>query len=77
MLRKVSNYLKKHILGKLIFRICLKSFHLHANVVHTILGKYSKVSIIRPGRSRVLEFEKIVCTVCLIETFSKNPDHVV
>ena len=36
---------------------------------------YSKVSIIRPGRSRLPEFEKkIVCTGHLIETFSKNPD---
>ena len=36
---------------------------------------YYKVSIIGPGRSRLLEFEKkIVCTGCLIETFSKNLD---
>jgi hypothetical protein len=36
---------------------------------------YSKVSIIRPGRSRLLEFEeKKGSTGCLIETFSKNLD---
>ena len=34
---------------------------------------YYKVSIIRPGRSMVLEFEKkIVLVINLIETFSKN-----
>ena len=38
---------------------------------------YSKVSIIRPGRSRLLEFEKTDSTGCLIETFSKYPDQVV
>ena len=35
---------------------------------------YSKVSIIRPGRSRLLEFEKTDSIGCLIETFSKNLD---
>ena len=34
---------------------------------------YSKVSIIRPGRSRLLVFEKKDSTGHLIETFSKNP----
>ena len=39
---------------------------------------YSKVSIIRPGRSRLLEVEKnIYITGQLIETFSKNSDQVV
>ena len=39
---------------------------------------YSKVSIIRPGRSRLLEFEKkIVYTGRLKETFYKYPDQVV
>ena len=35
---------------------------------------YSKVSIIRPGRSRLLEFERKDSTCSLIEAFSKNPD---
>ena len=35
---------------------------------------YSKLSIIRPGRSRLLELEKKDGTGCLIETFFKNPD---
>ena len=36
---------------------------------------YSKVLIIRPGRSRLLEFEKkIFLVVKYIENFSKNPD---
>ena len=38
---------------------------------------YSKVSIIRPGCSRLLEFEKKDSTGRLIETFSKYPDQVV
>ena len=39
---------------------------------------YSKVSIIRPVCSRLLEFEKKRdSTGCLIETFSKHPDQVV
>ena len=38
---------------------------------------YSKVSIIRPGRSRLLEFKKKDSTGPLIETFSKYPDQVV
>ena len=39
---------------------------------------YSKVSIIRPGRSRLLEIEKkIVYTGRLKETFYKYPDQVV
>ena len=37
---------------------------------------YSKVSIIRPGRFRLLEFEKKDNTGCLIETFSKYPAQV-
>ena len=40
-------------------------------------SKYSKVSIIRPGRSRLLEFEKKDSTGRLIETFSKYLDQVV
>ena len=35
---------------------------------------YSKVSIIRSGCSRLLEFEKINTTGLLIEAFQKNPD---
>ena len=38
---------------------------------------YSKVSIVRPGRSRLLEFEKKNSTGRLIETFSKYLDQVV
>ena len=39
---------------------------------------YSKVSFIRPGRSRLLEFEKKKDSIGhLIETFSKYPDQVV
>ena len=40
-------------------------------------AKYSKVSIIRPGCSRLLEFEKKDSTGRLKETFSKYPDQVV
>ena len=42
--------------------------------------RYSNVSIIRPGRSRLLEFKKkilLVNFVCLIETFSQYPYQVV
>ena len=42
-----------------------------------ISGVYSKVSIIRPGRSRLLEFEKKDSAGRLIETFPKYPDQVV
>jgi hypothetical protein len=38
---------------------------------------YSKVSIIRPGCSRLLEFEKKDSTGRLIQTFSKDPDQIV
>ena len=38
---------------------------------------YSKDSIIRPGRSRLLEFEKKDGPGCLIETFFKNLDQEV
>ena len=38
---------------------------------------YSKLSIIRSGRSGPLEFEKKDSTCHLIETFSKYPDQVV
>ena len=39
---------------------------------------YSKASIIKPGRSRLLEFEKkIVLLINLIDTFSKYPEQVV
>ena len=41
------------------------------------LPRYSKVSIIRPGHSRLLEFEKKNSTGRLIETFFKYPDQVV
>ena len=36
-----------------------------------------KISIIRPGHSCLLEFEKKVVPGCLIETFSKYQDLVV
>ena len=39
------------------------------------LHHYSMDSIIRPGCSRFLGFEKKNSTGCLIETFSKNLDH--
>ena len=38
---------------------------------------YSKVSIIWPGRYRLLEFEKKDGTDRVIETFSKYPDQVI
>ena len=39
---------------------------------------YSELSIIRPGRSKLLKFEKKDGTGCLsLETFSKYPDQVV
>ena len=38
---------------------------------------YSMVSIIRPGHSKLLEFEKKDSTGCLIDAFSKYPDQVV
>ena len=38
---------------------------------------YPKLSIIRPGRSRLLEFEKKGSTGHSLETFSKYPDQVV
>ena len=34
--------------------------------------KYSKISIIRPGCSRLLEFEIVIVLVFLIEIFSKK-----
>ena len=36
-----------------------------------------KLSIIRSGHSRLLEFEKKIVLTDLIETFSKYPDQVV
>ena len=39
-------------------------------------GKYSKVSIIRPGHPRLLGFEKKDSSGRFIETFSKYPDQV-
>ena len=42
----------------------------------TTQSQYSKVSIIRPARYRLLEFEK-KSTGGLIETFSKYPDQVI
>ena len=41
------------------------------------VGRYSKLSIIRPGCSRLLKFEKKDSTGCLIETLFKYPDQVV
>ena len=38
---------------------------------------YSELTIIRLGRSRLVEFEKKDNTGCLIETFSKYSDQVV
>ena len=48
-----------------------------ATVVATLLSCFSKVSIIRHGRSTVLEFEMKYSTGGLIETFSKYPDQVI
>ena len=45
--------------------------------VHHKPQNYSKVSIIRPGRSRLLEFWKKDSPGRFIETFSKYPDQVV
>ena len=42
-----------------------------------LLKYYSKISIIRPGRSKLLEFKKKDSTGLLIETFSKYTDQVV
>ena len=47
------------------------------SLIFSIELLYYKVSITRPGRSRLLEFEKKYSTGCLIETFSKYPDQVV
>ena len=47
------------------------------SATHTKGSVYSKLSIIRPGRSMPLEFEKKDSTGRLIETFSKYPDQVV
>ena len=57
-----------------LFLSAVVSMHTHvSNIVF-----YIKVFIIRPDRSRLLEFEKkIVCTGCLIKTFFKYPDQVV
>ena len=51
----------------------------HYGIGFKILSKYSKLSIIRPGFSRLLEFEKKDRTGCLIETFSKTsrPGHLI
>ena len=38
---------------------------------------YSKLSIIRSGHSRLLEFEKKDSTGRLKDTFSKYPEHVI
>jgi hypothetical protein len=38
---------------------------------------YSKVSIIRPGCSKLLEFDKKLVLVVYLETFFKYPDQVV
>ena len=45
--------------------------------VHHKTQNYSKVSIIRPGCSRLLEFEKKNSTGTLMETFTIYPDQVV
>ena len=42
-----------------------------------LVRPYSKISITRPGHSRLLEFEKKNSTGCLIETFSKDLDQEV
>ena len=46
----------------------------HATYVKEKDVTYSKVSIIKPGCSRLLEFEKKDSTGRLIQTFSKNQD---
>ena len=48
-----------------------------SRVVLEFLSPYYKLSIIRPGRSKLLEFEKKNSTGHLIETYSKYPDQVV
>ena len=50
---------------------------MNSDDVWLTLTTYSKLSIIRPGRSRLQEFENKDSTGCLIGTFSKNPDQVV
>ena len=52
------------------------AFFLHISK-NLVKSTYSKLSIIRPGRSRLLEFEKKDSNGRLIETFSKYPDQVV
>ena len=42
--------------------------------MHSIVTEYSKLSIIRPGCSRLLQFEKKDSTGRLIEIFFKYPD---
>ena len=68
---------------EIIFKQCFKKMSFLSNPPKLIWRKliqehkstYSKVSIIRPGHSRLLEFEKeINSTGRLIETFSKNQD---
>ena len=51
---------------------------LSTQFIYSFAFTYSKLSVIRPGHSRLLEFgKKILSTGCLIETFSKYPDQVV
>ena len=50
---------------------------IHNNVANFSWLSYSKLSIIRPGLSRLLEFEKKYSIGRLIESFSKYPDQVI
>ena len=65
--------MKKMYLLSLVLNL---PFHLLLAAKH-IAAKYSKVSIIRPGHSRLRGFEKKDSTGRLIETFSKNLDQEV
>ena len=66
----VANFVQQSLL--------LKVNQIARTFIKTPYLPYSKLSTIRPGRSKLLEFEKkIVCTGHLIESFSKCPDQVV
>ena len=60
----------------MVFVLVLKQVNVskHGKILSYML---ITVSIIRPGRSRHLEFEEKDSTGHLIETFSKYPDQVV
>ena len=63
---------------ELLIEFAIQSFYLKFFLVQNLLfcpgfAKYSKVSFIRPSRSRLLEFEKKDSTGLLRETFYKIP----